>query len=275
VRQTIIELVAAPLLVGASGLASRRWGPHTGGLVSAFPAIVGPVLLIAALDHGARFAARAAEGTLLGLVALSAFALTYGRLAARAGWQLTLLSAWSAAAVATVAVGLLAGRTRAPAGLAIAALSLFAAHRLLGGAAPAVAARASVTDPGSLPARMLSTALLVTALAACSGAFGAVVGGILAALPVLASLLAVVTHRREGAGAVIWLLRGMLAGMIAFVAFCEVLVLLLASAGLPLAFVMAGAVALAAQGGILLAFSQCSRVRKAITSKPSTIPKPV
>ena len=84
---TILELLVAPALVGAATLAARRWGQEIGGLVSAVPAIVGPVLLIAALEHGATFAARAANGTLLGLVALAAFAVAYGWTAARGGWR--------------------------------------------------------------------------------------------------------------------------------------------------------------------------------------------
>ena len=48
----LLELVVAPALVGAATLAARRWGEGIGGLVSAFPAIVGPVLLIAAHQHG-------------------------------------------------------------------------------------------------------------------------------------------------------------------------------------------------------------------------------
>jgi uncharacterized membrane protein (GlpM family) len=275
VLQTIIELILAPLLVGASGVAGRRWGQHTEGLVSAFPAIVGPVLLITALDHGTHFAARAADGTLLGLVGLGAFALTYARCAQRAGWPATLLTAWSAAALATAVAGLLIGGAGAPAGLVVGGLSLFVAHRLLGVGTSAVAERNSFSDGGSLVMRMLGTAVLVTVLAASSRAFGAVAGGILAALPVLASVLAVATHRRQGAGAVRALLRGMLAGMIGFVAFCEVLVLMLTPAGLPLAFALAAATALAVQAGALVASRQCSRARSAITSRPSTIPRAV
>ncbi len=271
--QTIIELVLAPSLVGASVMAGRRWGPHAGGVVSSFPAIVGPVLLIAALDHGARFAARAANGTLLGLVALSAFAFCYARVAQRAGWGVALLTAWSAAAVAAATV-LLLGRAGPPAGLVVAGLSLFGAHRLLGAAPPADALAAGPA-PGSLLPRMLATALLVTVLAAASRAFGAVAGGILASLPALASVLAVATHRREGAVSALTLLRGMLAGMAGFVAFCEVLVLVLGSAGLPLGFALATVAALLVQAATLLGSRQWSNVRSAITSKPSRIPKAV
>ncbi|HEY8763448.1 MAG TPA: hypothetical protein VIM18_04630 [Solirubrobacteraceae bacterium] len=250
--QTIIELVLAPLLVAAAGMAGRRWGPQAGGVVSAFPAIVGPVLLITALDHGNRFAARTADGTLLGLVALGAFALAYARLAERAGWRLTLLAAWAAAALSAAGVGLVVGAAGPPAGLLTAGVSLFAAHRLLiNRAPPSPPATASYPDPGSLPLRMLATALLVTGLAASARAFGAVAGGILTALPVLASVLAVATHRRQGAAAVVALLRGMLAGMAGFVAFCEVLVLTLPAAGLVVAFAAAIVVALAVQIGTL------------------------
>jgi hypothetical protein len=63
-----LQFVVAPGLVGAATLAARRWGLRLGGLVSAFPAIVGPLLLIAAHEHGTAFAAKAASGTLLGLV---------------------------------------------------------------------------------------------------------------------------------------------------------------------------------------------------------------
>jgi hypothetical protein len=252
VIQTIIELVLAPLLVAASGIASRRWGTHTGGLVSAFPAIVGPVLLIAALDHGAQFAARAADGTLLGLVALSAFALIYARVAAHASWRVSLLAAWAAAATSAAAVGVVAGRAGAPAGLLVASVSLFAAHRLLGTGAQAAAGPPTLPDPGSLPSRMLAAALLVTTLAASARAFGAVAGGVLAALPVLASVLAVATHRQQGPDSVQTLMRGMLTGMVSFVAFCEVLVLMLASAGISMAFGTAALIAVGAQLATLL-----------------------
>src|SRR4051812_45463233 len=99
-----IEVVLAPALVGAATLAARRWGERTGGLVSAFPAIVGPVLLVTALEHGAAFAARAASGTLLGLVALSAFTLAYARAARRLRWPASLAAGWAAAGAAGVVV---------------------------------------------------------------------------------------------------------------------------------------------------------------------------
>src|SRR5919199_644874 len=127
--EPILQLVVGPSLVAGATLSARRFGPRAGGVVSAFPAIVGPVLLVSALEHGAAFAADAAAGTLLGLVALSGFALVYGRVAARAGWVPSLLAAWGAAAVLAAAAGAIGAGTLGA--LAAAVLSLAAARRAL------------------------------------------------------------------------------------------------------------------------------------------------
>src|SRR5436309_1461951 len=87
--------------------------------------------------------------------------------------------------------------------------------------------------------RMAATACLVVALTVAANRFGALVGGMLAALPVLAYVLAVFTHRQLGSAAAIELLRGTLAGMVGFVAFCELVAVLLTSLGLWPTFVAA------------------------------------
>src|SRR4051794_35189591 len=127
--QVVLHVLIAPALVAVATLAARRWGARVGGLVSAFPAIAGPVLLIDAHERGTDFAARAASGTLLGVIALSAFAVAYGRVAAGGSWRRSLVAGWAAAAVLAGAVGW------APAGLPLAAvaagLSLALAYRAL------------------------------------------------------------------------------------------------------------------------------------------------
>jgi hypothetical protein len=247
VLQTALALVLAPLLTAGSTLAARRWGPRVGGVVSAFPAIVGPVLLILAIAHGPEFAARAAGGTLFGLVALSAFAVAYGRVAsARPGWRTSLAAGWVAAALASAAVGAGAGRANPAVGLAVAVVSLASAHRALPRATPDPAV---VERSTGIPARMALTAALVLTLSAVAGAAGPVIGGMLAALPVLASILAVLSHREAGPGATIALLRGMLAGMAGFVVFCAAVALLVTRAALP-AFLAATAAAVAVQAWV-------------------------
>jgi hypothetical protein len=231
------------VLAAAATLAARRWGDRAGGLVSSFPAIVGPLLLVTALGHSAHFTAQAANGVVLGLVALAGFAAAYGLAAVRAGWGPSLLAGWVAAALLALA----AGRSGAGPGtgftLAVAALlaSLWVLPRVE--SAPRPPARQLVF------VRMVATGALVVVLAAAATRFGAVAGGILAALPALASVLAVSTHRRQGRGAVLDLLRGMVAGMAGFVAFCEVVALLIERTSIAATFTAATLAALVVQAG--------------------------
>jgi hypothetical protein len=245
VARILIELLVAPALVAVSTLVARRWGSRVGGVVSAFPAIVGPVLLILALAHGRAFAARAAEGTLLGLVSLAAFAFAYGRAAQRFDWWLSAALGWLAAAVAALLAGASLGGARSPVGLLVAVAALGLAWRAL----PAALPGPEVPAPrrGEIRLRMASAALLVALLASAAGALGAVAGGMLAALPVLACVLAVFTHRERGGAHAIALLRGMLAGMTSFVLFCQVIALTIVPYGIAPAFAAATGVALVVQ----------------------------
>ena len=55
-----LKLLLAPLLVVASSLAGRRWGPRLAGILVVLPIVAGPILLILYLDHGSAFTADAA-----------------------------------------------------------------------------------------------------------------------------------------------------------------------------------------------------------------------
>ncbi|HEY7622193.1 MAG TPA: hypothetical protein VH834_20655 [Solirubrobacteraceae bacterium] len=228
-----LQLLLAPALVAASTLAARAWGERLGGVVSAFPVIVGPVLLIEAQTHGAAFAAHAAAGTLLGLAALSGFAVAYARAAQRVGWRASLAAGWAAAAAIGAVVA--ASGAGALAGPPVAAASLALAYRALPRGRGAVHAQ-RLAPPWDLPLRMAVTSVLVVALVAAADRLGPSIGGILAALPTLAGVLAVFTHRQRGAAAVAELLRGMLHGMAGFLVFCVLVAALVGRAGVPGAF---------------------------------------
>jgi hypothetical protein len=243
---TAAELLLAPLLAGAAGLAALRWREEVAGLVSAFPAIVGPLLLLTAHAHGATFAARTAAGTLFGLVALSAFAVVYARTAQRQPWPVALAAAWSAAALwVGLAGGVHAGPWTSP-GVAGAALLL--ARRAL--PEPRTGAPRAAMPAAAIPLRMLATLALVAVLTVAADRLGARLGGILAALPVLASVLAVATHRGQGAGAALELLRGMLDGMAGFLLFCLVFAVLAPRAGVAPAITCATVCCLVAQAAV-------------------------
>jgi hypothetical protein len=247
VRQTVLEILIAPLLVALATLVGRRWGARAGGLISAFPAVVGPVLLIIAERRGDLAAERAASATLLGLVALSAFALAYARLSRETRWPASLAAGW----VCAIAAATIAGWSLGGAGLAVALTAAVASIALARTALPRAAGQADVgasTHPRrEVGVRMALTAALILLLTLASERLGPVVGGMLAALPVLASVLAVFTHRGHGSEAAIGLLGGMLTGMAGFVAFCAAIALLAVPAGTAVAFAVATVSAVAAQ----------------------------
>lgn len=104
-----------------------------------------------------------------------------------------------------------------------------------------------------LALRMVLTAVLVVVLTAAASRFGPIVGGVLAALPALASILAVFTHQQHGAQALVILLRGMLSGMAGFVAFCAVVAALVDRAGVGATFTVAALAAVGVQAATALA----------------------
>lgn len=249
----LAELLIAPLLVGGSTVACRRWGERVGGLLSAFPAVVGPVLLILAQERGAVFTARAANGTLLGLVALAGFIVGYSRTALQSRWELSLVAGWACAGAIAASVPLWGQNLAVPGRLAAAAISLAIAYRVMP-EAPSSTFRTEPTPARrGIRLRMAATAALVLALAGAAELLGPLIGGVLTALPVLASALAVFTHRDQGGRAVVALLRGMLTGMTGFVGFCAVVAVLLVPLGIAVAFAAATAAAVAFQAAAIFA----------------------
>jgi hypothetical protein len=233
----------AACLVAVSTAAARVWGHAVGGVISAFPLIVGPVLLLTALRQDAAAAADTAVATLLGLATLSGFVLAYAWSAGRRRWPASLALGWAAAAVA----GLLAARLHAglPGATAVAGASILLARAALPSRR---AATAAVDLPAwELPARMALTAVLIVAIARAGERFGPTAAGMLAALPILASVLAVFTHARHGPDALVTLLRGTLDGLAGFVSFCALIALVVEPAGVIAAFGLATAAAVLAQ----------------------------
>ena len=212
-------------------------------MVGAFPLIVGPVLLLTAAQQDTTAAAQTAVATLLGLVTLSGFAIAYGRSAIRWPWPVSMALGWAAAA----ALAVLAERveTGLLGALAAAILSIALARAALPRRRDAEFV--PVLPRWELPARMTLTALLIVGLTTASERFGPAVAGILAALPTLASVVAVFTHARFGGGALVSMLRGMLGGLAAFVIFCALIAQLIEPNGVAVAFLLATVAAMLAQ----------------------------
>jgi hypothetical protein len=241
-----MKVTLAPALVAATTLAARRWGALVGGVVGGFPAVVGPILIALDAEHGDAFAARAAAGALAGLLSLTAFVLAYGWLARRLPWPPTLVLSWAAFAAVTAALEGVSPSPEVALPLVLASFTAayFAMPRSGGRPLPAPAPRWDLTM------RVLATAAFVVVLTAAAGALGPRLSGLLAAFPVLASVLAAFMHAQDGAVAVADFLRGLLSGLIGFASFCFVVALVLPGVGAPAAFLGATVVALAVNGSL-------------------------
>ena len=239
-----LKLALVPLLIWLVTLAGRRWGPAVAGWLSAFPIVAGPILFALSVEQGAAFAASAAEGTLLAVVAILVFSLAYAWTSARfqvAGSMVMALLAWggSVAALQTL---------RLPPGMAfvlvwcalLLTLRLFPAAA--SGAVPGAAPRVHRSD---LPWRMLAAAALVLAVTAGAGHLGARLSGFFAMFPVMSTVLVGFVHVGSGRNSAVSLLRGMVAGYFGFSVVCVTLAMQLREGGVGMVFALALGCALA------------------------------
>jgi len=258
------KLLLSPLCVVAVSLAGRRWGMRVAGVLGGLPVVAGPILLVETLLHGRGFGADAAAGTLLGLAALTAFVVVYGRVATASGPLPSVLCGWAAFLLGVAVLSPL----RPPLGvsLVLVAACFALGLRLL----PSIPAAAAVAVPPwwDLPARALAALGLVLTLTALSGALGAHLSGLLAPFPIVTSVLAVFTHAHGGLAQVGVLLRSFLFGFYGFAAFCFVLAIALPGLSAAAAFGLAVAAALTVQATIFLLRSHLRERRRQLVQRP-------
>ncbi len=242
-----VKLTLAPAFVVGASLASRRFGPHIGGLIAGLPVVAGPILLVYALAHGRAFASGAAAGTLLGLVSLTAFLVVYSRMGARASWPVTLLAGWLTFALATAVLSTFS----IPVGAAFAVAAAGVLAGLVALPHPSGAESAHTPQPWDLPLRAACAAALVLTLGAVSGWLGPRLSGLLAPFPIIATVLATFTHAQRGVDDVRRMSRGMVTGFCAFALFCITVSVALRTLDIAASFALATAVALATQATML------------------------
>lgn len=242
------QVLLSPLCVIAVSLTGRRWGMAVAGVLGGLPVVAGPILLVETLLHGRDFGADAAAGTLLGLAALTAFVVVYGRVAMGTGPVRSVLSGWAAFLLGVAVLRLV---QPPPALSLIFVAACFALGQRLLPPPPAEPPAPVVPPWWDLPARALAALALVLALTAASGALGPHLSGLLAPFPIITSVLAVFTHAHGGAAQLDLLLRNFLLGFYGFAAFCFVLTIALPALATAAAFGLAAAAALVVQATIL------------------------
>jgi hypothetical protein len=243
------KILLSPLCVVAVSLAGRRWGMAVAEVLGGLPVVAGPILLVETLLHGRDFGADAAAGTLLGLAALTAFVVIYGRVATKLRPFASLLCGWTAFLVGVAVLS----PFRPPPVLSLLVVGGgFALGLRLLPPTPAQPAAAPVPPWWDLPARALAALGLVLTLTALSGALGPHLSGLLAPFPIIVSILAVFTHAHGGVAQVDTLLRNFLVGFYGFAAFCFALAIALPGMSTAAAFGLAVTAALAVQATIFL-----------------------
>lgn len=236
----VLKLLLTPLLIAAATIAARRWGPVAGGWLAGLPLTSGPVSVFLALEQGPQFAAQAAHGTLLGLIAVVVFCVAYARSAGAMTWPGS-----AALGLATYLVVALILSLPSPGLVAAAVVTLVT----IGVALRVVPDQPGVLSGGTsarwdLPIRMIVGGIIVLALTGVAQRLGPTWSGLLSPFPVFACVMAVFTHRLHDAESVQRLLRGVIIGAFAFGSFFVVLALALPRTSLLVAYALATLAAL-------------------------------
>jgi hypothetical protein len=242
------KLVLTPLLIALATLVARKWGHAVGGAIVGLPLTSGPVSVFLALEQGPRFAAGAAHGTLLGLVAVAAYCLVYSRVMHVWGpWRSTgvavaadLLVTWLLSLIPlTLGVGV----------VVVLATLLFVLAAI---GPPATSSVASPVPRWDLPFRMTAATAMVLVITGSGRILGPTWSGLLSPLPVFASVMTSCAHRLEGQGAAHRVLRGVIVGSFAFASFFVTVALLVQRAGVPWSYGLATGIALTVNVAALL-----------------------
>lgn len=238
-----LKITLVPLLIGAITLAGRRWGPTVAGWLTGLPVVAGPIIFFMAIEQGAVFAVQAIIGMLLGILAVLSCNLAYAWCATRLSWRGSVIGSLSAYFVAVSLLNLLAVSFYAAAAFVFVCLPF--APRLF----PRVQSRTVkvASARSEIVIRMLAGAVLVILVTYFASTFGAHLSGLFASFPVMSTVLAVFSHRQSGHEFAISLLRGIVFGWYAFLAFSFVLGVTLPSFSLTVSFLAALASAVITQ----------------------------
>jgi hypothetical protein len=238
-----LKLLLVPSLIVAITLAGKRWGAGIAGCLAGFPVVTGPILFFLALEQGAPFARKAAIAATVAVLGNIAFGIAYSWVAQKRAW----LASFAVALVVYFCVVAILNIFSLPAWQAavMAIMGLLIAAKLY---PRDLAGEGAVVLPKSdLPYRVVAALALVFSVTFFSAELGANLAGLFAVFPVMASVLAVFSHRNIGQRFAVRLLRGMVRGFYSFIAFCFILASVLGTQSIVVTFLLALAAAIVVQ----------------------------
>jgi hypothetical protein len=243
----LLKLATMPVVIVTATLAGRRYGAAVAGLILGLPIVSGPISVFVAVEQGIDFARAAASGTLLGLIALATYCLTYAFAARRFAWPGALACGLAATAAMVWLLDSLVLPEAAVIWITASAIGL----AILACPKPGPAIRRAPPPWWDLPARIAVSTVFMMTVTLLAAAIGPTMTGMSSTFPVMLSVMAPFTHRVEGRAAVISLLRGCIEGLVTFALFFQVLTLTLGVWPTPLAYGVAMVATLVLAGMLL------------------------
>jgi hypothetical protein len=207
------------------------------GWLVGLPLSSGPIVLFLALEQGRPFAAISAKGTMLGLISVCLFSLTYSWLAVPLGWFGACLASWLMFLLATVALTHLSP-SLIVAFLAVIGCLILTLMLLRKGEMPSTPTNPPLWE---VLFRMVAATALVLTITEIAHLIGPHLAGLLTPFPIFTTVFAVFTHRYQGAKAAMRLLRGLVAGLFTFALFFLIVSSAITKIGTGLAFLAATA----------------------------------
>jgi hypothetical protein len=203
--------------------------------LTALPIIAGPTLCFYAIEQGTAFAARAAQATLIGMVAVVAHSLTYVHSCRRYSWLPSLFIAWGAFAVVTAFFYVV--QPNLFLSLVLAVASAVVAKRIL-------PVRRDISGMSrhagrDLLFRMAAALILVFALTSMADRLGPTLSGVLTPFPIATAIIAAFTQIEHGPDAVAAYFHGFVPAVSSFAVFCFVFASAVNRTGLLVAVVSA------------------------------------
>ncbi len=243
---TLFKLTVTPVLVGIASLAARRWGNTVAGLIAGLPLMTAPISVFLALEQGKAFTVDATTGILIALASIAFYAGTYAIAARFAPWPVAITAAYAAFFVAAWQIQphieTLWQAIACAYGAIVISVLLIPRHR-------------QPETPPRIPwweiwLRMFATAIMIAFVTATAALFGPTWTGIVATIPVLATVMVTFTHARWGSDAATRFMRSMMLSLIAFTTFFVVVAFALETYGIAATYIAATLVALCVSPGV-------------------------
>ena len=239
-----LKLLLVPAFLAVISFAGKRWGPNVAGWLAGFPSLTGPILLFLALERGAEFTAQAAVLSLSAVFSAVSFGVAYAWACTRLPWYGALACAYAAWTAAVLLLAHLPLTTAWSLGLSL--LTLFVAPRAFPRAHGKWGGHPLPTQ--ELALRMAAGAAMVLAVTGAAESLGPTWTGLFAAFPVMSTVLAVFSHRANGPGFVVAMLRAMVGGFYAYITYCLCVAALLERWGIAVTYTVAIIATVVVQG---------------------------